>query len=163
MTHAYLYFLSLLAARTVIIVVVLIAGLRLFGKKQMGQMNVYDLVMIMAVANAVQNAMTAGAGDLTVGFVCAGTLLAIGRILTAVFSRLPRLEQRLVGNPTLIIEQGRLMRDNMRREMLTEDDVMAALRQHGLCDPDEAAMAVLEVDGSLSIVPRKGAGTSECN
>jgi uncharacterized membrane protein YcaP (DUF421 family) len=157
MTHDYLWFLSQIAARTAIVLLFLAAGLRLFGKRQLGQMNVYDLAMIMALANAVQNAMTAGKGDLSVGIVSASMLFLVGRALTVLVTRLPRLEDELVGSPTLIINDGRLNREHMRRECVSEEQVLAALRAHGLTRVEDAQLAVLEVDGTLSVVPRKDA------
>lgn len=155
MTPAYAEFLLSLALRTAVVTVFLVVGLRLLGKRQIGQMNIYDLAMIMALANAVQNAMTAGKGDLTVGIVSAGTLFIMGRGLTAAFLRSPALEQRVVGMPTVLVNDGQLAVDNMRRERVTEEQVMTALRQHGLTNLHQVKMAVLEVDGTLSIVPRE--------
>ena len=155
MTHAYAEFLLTLAIRTAVIFLVMLAGLRLLGKRQIGQMNIYDLAMIMAIANAVQNAMTSGSGNLSVGIVSAGTLILLGRLLTALFIRSPRLEEHLVGTPTVIIDDGRLVPEHMRRERVTEEQVQAALRQHGLTKPEQVKIAVLEVDGTLSIVPRE--------
>ena len=151
-----LYDLSLIAARTLIVLIFLVAALRLLGKRQIGQMNVYDLVFIMALSNAVQNAMTKGSGDLAVGFVSAGVLLLAGRLLSALFVRAPRLEERLVGMPAVLINNGKVAVDQMRREHITEEQLLAALRQHGLHTPEQVKMAVLEVDGSISIVPNAG-------
>lgn len=155
MTAAFAYFLTVLAGRTIVVAVCLIAGLRWLGKRQLGQMNIYDLALVMALANAIQNAMTAGKGELSVGLVCAGALLVLGRILAALFVHDPRAEQRITGIPTLIVHDGRLDRDRMRREHVTEEQVMAAIRQHGLTRLKQVKLAVLEVDGSLSIIPRK--------
>jgi uncharacterized membrane protein YcaP (DUF421 family) len=154
MTHDFARFLLTISIRSGLVLLFLIAGLRWMGKRQIGQMNVYDLVLVMALANAVQNAMTAGKGDLSVGLVSAGTLLVIGRALTTLFVRRPDVEERLVGTPTLIINDGHLVREHMQREHITEEQVMTALREHELTDPSEAKLAVLEVDGSLSVVPR---------
>jgi uncharacterized membrane protein YcaP (DUF421 family) len=154
MTPAYARFLLVIAVRSAVVLLFLIAGLRVMGKRQIGQMNIFDLVLVMALANAVQNAMTMGKGELAVGIVSAGILILIGRILTAVFLRRPRLEERWVGTPTVIISDGQLHRDHMRREHITEDEVMAALREHGVCDPLDARLVVLEVDGTLSVVSR---------
>jgi uncharacterized membrane protein YcaP (DUF421 family) len=154
MTPAYARFLLVIAVRSAVVLLFLIAGLRVLGKRQIGQMNIFDLVLVMALANAVQNAMTMGKGELSVGIASAGILILIGRILTAVFLRRPRLEERWVGTPTVIISDGQLHRDHMRREHITEDEVMAALREHGVCDPLDARLVVLEVDGTLSVVPR---------
>ncbi len=154
MSPAFLRFLSLIAARTAIILIILVVGLRLLGKRQIGQMNIYDLAMIMALANSVQNAMTGGKGHLSVGIVSAGTLLVIGWALSLIFVRLPKLEERIVGMPTLMVNDGHFLEDRMRREHVTESQIYMAMRQHGIGDVREVLMAVLEVDGSISIVPK---------
>jgi len=136
------------------VLIYVVAALRLSGKRQVAQMNVYDLVLIMALANGVQNAMTAGRGELWVGIVSAGTLILIGRWVSSLMVRHPRLQERLIGAPTVIINNGQLIRDQMRREHLTEEQVMTVLRQHGVAHPRDVKMAVLEVDGTLSVVPR---------
>ena len=155
MTPAFSAFLLSIATRTVLVVVVLIVGLRLSGKRELGQMNIYDLALIMALANAVQNAMTGGNGNLSVGFVSAGALIVVGKLLSKLFVRSSRWEARIVGTPALVVYEGKMVEANLRREHITKEQVMMALRQHGLTDPDEVEMAVLEVDGSLSVVPKK--------
>src|SRR5579875_937927 len=110
------FFLSTIAARTAIVVLALLAGVRLFGKRQVGGMNIYDLVLVLLLANAVQNAMTQGSGMLGVGIVSAGVLLLLDRFLGVVFVKRPTLEARLVGTPTVIIRDGQLERAHMRRE-----------------------------------------------
>jgi uncharacterized membrane protein YcaP (DUF421 family) len=153
-THAFVYFLSLIAARTSVIFAVLLVLFRILGKRQIGQMNIYDLAMTMAIANAVQNAMTNGNGNLTAGMVCSGTLLLLGAILTRVFVKLPLLEQRMVGTPTVLVNRGTWMESALRREKVTHEEVLAAMRQHGVADISAVAIAMLEVDGSISIVPK---------
>lgn len=142
-----------IAVRTAVVLAWLVLGLRLLGKRQVGQMNIYDLALVMALANAVQNAMTSGKGDLSVGLVSAGVLLLGGRVLTAVFVRAPRLEETFLGTPTIVINDGHLLWENMQREHITEDQVLTALRQRGFTEPAEVKIAVLEVDGTLSVVP----------
>ncbi len=154
MTHAFVYFLSLVAARTAVIFAVLLVSFRILGKRQIGQMNIYDLAMIMAIANAVQNAMTNGNGNVTAGMVCSGTLLVLGAILTRVFVKLPLLEQRMVGTPTVLVNRGAWMETALRREKVTREEVFAAMRQHGVADISLVLIAMLEVDGSISIVPK---------
>jgi uncharacterized membrane protein YcaP (DUF421 family) len=154
MSHPFYWLLSTLAARTAIVLLYVSSGLRILGKRQLGQINIFDLVLVMALANAVQNAMTAGRGELSIGIVSAGTLLLVGRWLSYYFVRHPRMHDRVIGSPTVIINEGELVRDHMRREHLTEEQVLTALRQHGLSEPGDAKMAVLEVDGTLSVVPR---------
>lgn len=143
-----------IAVKTGIVLLGVVAGLRLLGKRQSAQLNIYDLVLLMALSNAVQNAMTGGRGNLAAGLVSAGTLLLLGRLFTELVVRRPHWEERIIGAPTVIITDGKLVREHMRREHLTEAQVMTALRQHGLTDPHDALLAVLECDGSLSVVPR---------
>jgi uncharacterized membrane protein YcaP (DUF421 family) len=148
------WFLTTIAVRTAIVMFILIGGLRLFGKRQIGQMNIYDLAMVMALANAVQNAMTNGSGNLMAGIVSAGTLVLLGTLLTLIFVRLPKLEDRLVGTPTLLINDGQLLHDRMRRECVTEAQLKQVMHEHGLTDPSQVMIAMLEVDGTISIVPK---------
>ena len=154
MSHAFMWFLSTIAARTLIVLACIMFGFRILGKRQIGQMNIYDLALVMAIANAVQNAMTHGNGNLSVGVISAGTLLLTGWVLTVVFVRLPKLEERMIGTPTLLVNEGHIFEERMRRERVTQECLMTVLRQHGLTDINQVLMAVLEVDGSISIIPR---------
>ena len=154
MPSALIWLLSTIAARTLIVLLFIIVGLRLVGKRQIGQMNIYDLAMIMALANAVQNAMTSGKGNISVGIVSSGTLLVVGWIFTQFFVRLPKLEERVVGTPTLLLNNGQILEEAMRHEQVTQEILMTALRQHGLTEASQVLLAVLEVDGSISIIPK---------
>lgn len=153
MNDSTLWILSVIAGRTIVVLVALIAGIRLFGRRDLGGMNVYDLVLVLLLANAVQNAMTEGSGLLAVGIVSSGTLLAFEILLGTLFSRRPWLEAHLIGRPTVIVENGRLDRGNMRRESVTDEELSAAMRSYGITDLRDVRLAVLEADGSLSIVP----------
>jgi uncharacterized membrane protein YcaP (DUF421 family) len=144
-----------IACRTAFVLIYLVLGLRLFGKRQLGQMNIYDLTMIMLLANAVQNSLAEAKGSIMVGVVSATTLVLLGRALTQMFLRSRRFQERLVGSPTVLIHNGHVQDDHMRRECITREDLLAALRSHGLTDPRDAKLAVLEVDGSLSVVPKR--------
>ncbi len=153
-SHPTLTGALIIAGKTTIVYLFLVAGLRLMGKRELGQMNIYDLVLIIVLANAVQNAMVGDDNSLVGGIVAALTLLILNRIFTAAISLSPRLEGLMVGQPMLILNEGQLIEDRMRREGITREQVMAALREHGLCSFDEVRMAVLECDGSISVVPK---------
>ena len=139
--------------KTLVIGVLLVVGFRVLGKREAAQLNVYDLVMLMALANAVQNAMTAGLGDLRVGLASAGTLLVAAWALTRVVVRRPALESRLVGAPVLLVYNGRVLQVRMRRNLVASSELDEACRQHGVASPADCALAVLEVDGSISVIP----------
>jgi uncharacterized membrane protein YcaP (DUF421 family) len=155
MTDSGAFFLSTLAARTAIVLVVLVVGIRLFGKRQMGGLNVYDLVLVLALANAVQNAMTKSTSLLVGGLVTSGTLLILGWLLSRLFVGRPDAETRVCGSATILVQDGRLVAPNLRHEGVTADEVMAAVREYGLSRLDQVKLAVLELDGSLSVIPRE--------
>jgi uncharacterized membrane protein YcaP (DUF421 family) len=139
-------------AKSVIVLVVLVAGFRLFGKREAAQLNVYDLAMLMALANAVQNAMTGGLGNLPIGLATSATVIVAAWALSKAFRRDPGLEERFVGTPTLLVQDGHVLRRHLRRQRVTLDELAAACRAHGVEGPSQCRLAVLEVDGSISII-----------
>lgn len=143
-----------IAGKTVIIYLFLVFGLRLLGKRELGQMTVYDLVLIIVLANSVQNAMLGNDNTLGGGLVAAITLLLLNRLFTLLLLRSPRFERRMVGEPQVIISDGHVSRDRLAREGIAREQVMAALREHGLERIEDVRLGVLEVDGTISIVPR---------
>ncbi len=141
--------------RTAVVYVCLLAGLRVAGKREMGQMTTFDLVLILVISNAVQNAMVGSDNSLTGGLAAAATLLGIDYLVTLV-SRRSQLAHRLVeGTPTMLVHEGQFIPEHMRREHLTEDEVMAAMREHGVDEISQVKVAVLEIDGSISIIPQE--------
>jgi len=147
------YHLSIIVAKVTVILFFVTVLYRLLGKRYTTQMNVYDLVTVVAVANALQNGMTEGSGDLFVGMVAAFTLVGVGWLLSKSFIRFPKLRDRIVGTPTMLIYQGEVVRHNVRKEGVSDAEIATVLRQHGLTSVHQCGMAVLEVDGSISIVP----------
>ncbi len=143
----------LIVAKTVVIYLFLIGGLRLLGKRELGQMTIYDLVLIVVLGNAVQNAMINNDNTLCGGLISATTLLILNRLFNLVIVHWKKAEQVMVGEPVLLLKDGVLNEDAMRKQGVTRDQVFAALREHGFDKPDEAAMAVLEVDGTISVMP----------
>ncbi len=143
-----------IAAKTALIYLFLIVGLRLLGKRELGQMSVYDLVLIVVISNSVQNAMVGPDTSLGGGLVAALILLALNRLLTWLMIRNPRLERWIAGDPVLIVRDGQLLDAAMRKQGVTRDTVLAAMREHGLNRLEDVQMAVLEPDGAISIVPK---------
>jgi uncharacterized membrane protein YcaP (DUF421 family) len=142
-----------IAARSVLVYVAMVAGLRLMGKRELGQMTVFDLVVILLIANAVQNAMVGPDFSVQGGIVAAFVLLGANRVLS-----LARLHGRwgrfLEGTPTVLVQDGKLVSQHLRREGLQADDVEMAVREHGLESLESVGLAVLEPDGAISVVPR---------
>jgi uncharacterized membrane protein YcaP (DUF421 family) len=145
----------IIAGKTAVVYIVLILGLRFLGKRELGQMNIYDLVLIVVLGNAVQNAMINNDNTLGGGIVAAFVLLALNRIFNRVIERSPKIERLMVGQPVLIVNDGHMLHKPMAREGVTKEQVMAALREHGMVKTSDAHMCVLEVDGSISVVPNE--------
>lgn len=144
-----------IAAKTALIYLFLIGGLRLLGKRELGQMSIYDLVLIVLIANSVQNAMVGQDTTLVGGIIAALTLLVINRGFTWMLIKNTKIRQWMIGEPLLIVKDGHLLWGPMRHEGITREHVEAAMREHGVGKLDEVQMAVLEVDGTISIVPKE--------
>ena len=142
--------------RTVIVYVAVLLGFRLAGKREMGQMTPFDLVVILLVANAVQNAMVGPDTSVPGGLIAAAVLFAGNYGVAAARERVPWLRRALEGYPTLLVREGKFIEANLRREDIDEDDVLMAMREHGIGEAKEVQSAVLETDGSISIVPTRG-------
>jgi len=142
--------------RTLAIYLVILVGLRLAGKREIGQMTVFDLVVLLLIANAVQNAMVGPDTSLAGGVLAAVVLLVLDVLISRLGLRFPRLRRLVQGNPTLLVLHGEVIQDHMRREGIDEETLMTALREHGIADLQSVEMAVLEIDGSISVVPAGG-------
>ena len=138
--------------RAVVVYVALLVALRVFGKREVGQFTLYDLVFILLVANALQPAMTGLDTSITGGLVLIAALVAanfaVGRL-----DRLPRFHQIFGSAPAVLIKDGKLVPATLKREGLTEDEVDMAIREHGVDDLKDVKLGVLEPDGTISIVP----------
>lgn len=145
--------LEVQAAKTLLVFVVIGGALRLLGKREAAQLNVYDLAMLMALANAVQNAMTGGKGNLGVGLVTSSVLVLTAWGVTKLVARRPGLERAVVGSPTILIHRGTVLTDRLRRQRVGLDEVQAAARASGISDLSNVQTCVLEVDGSISCIP----------
>ena len=143
-----------LAVRTLLIAFVVILGLRLFGKRELGQMNVADLAAIMAIANGVQNAMTHGTGLLVGGIASATSLFLCAAGLAFLVRRSKHIERRIIGSPTLLVWEGNPLWERLQRQRVTVAELDTAIREYGLSNLDEVLTATLEPDGSISIIPK---------
>jgi uncharacterized membrane protein YcaP (DUF421 family) len=151
--HPDLHGSLIIAGKTLIVYLFLIAGLRLLGKRELGQMNIFDLVLIIVLGNSVQNAMMNNDNSLVGGLIAGTVLLILNRIFNIILQRSKRAERIMVGHPVLILSEGVPIAKEMEREGVTHDQLMTALREHGLTRLDQASLCVLEVDGSISVVP----------
>src|SRR5664280_3302114 len=118
--------------RTAIVYVLVLAGLRVSGKREMGELASFDFVMILLLANAVQNAMTGPNTSVSGGIVAAATLLVLNYSISALVHRYPRLRRIVLGQRTILIEQGMSQLDTLEREHIDEDEIMTAAREHDI-------------------------------
>lgn len=144
--------LTTIFLRTAIVYSCVLIGLRLSGKREVGQMTPFDLVLLMLLSNAVQNAMTGPDTSVTGGLVAAATLLAINLLVTRFVWRNRRLRKFVEGTPTLLIHHGAILEANLARERISLDDLHEIIRERGVESVNDVGLAVLEVDGTISIL-----------
>jgi uncharacterized membrane protein YcaP (DUF421 family) len=145
--------------RTTSVYLVILVGLRLAGKREIGQMTVFDLVVLLLIANAVQNAMVGPDTSLIGGILAVVVLLLVNALVAGLRLRWPHLRRWVEGTPTLMVLHGEIIPEHMRREGIDEESLLTALREHGVAEISEVEMAVLEIDGSISVVPVGGTTT----
>jgi uncharacterized membrane protein YcaP (DUF421 family) len=129
--------------------------LRVAGKRELGQMSVIDLVVILVIANAVQNSMNGGDNSLIGGIIAAATLVAINVVLGRVGRRIPFFSHLFVEEPTLLLQDGVVIQAHLDREHVEREEIEMAAREHGVADLKDVSAAILEADGSISIIPRE--------
>jgi uncharacterized membrane protein YcaP (DUF421 family) len=145
--------LAIIVLRTVVVYAVLLLALRFAGKRELGQMTPFDLVVLLIIANAVQTAMVGSDTTLTGGLIAAFVLLGVNRLVDRLGLGSARARHALIGTPTLLVHDGQVVHANMVREGIAEEEVLEALREHGVDSLAHVKLAVLEVDGTISVVP----------
>ncbi len=140
--------------RAALVYLAILVGLRITGKREIGQMTMFDLVVLLLLANAVQNAMVGDDTTLAGGLIAATTLLALNAGISRLSLQWPGLRRLLEGSPTVLVQNGRPNLKHLHDEGVDADELETALREHGVASLDEVEMAVLEIDGSISVVPR---------
>jgi len=138
--------------RALLIYAGLLIALRIFGKREVGQFTLYDLVFILLVANALQPAITGPDTSLTGGFVLIVALVGMNYIVGKL-DNMPRFHRLFTPAPAVIVKDGKCLPDVMKREGVDQDEVEMSMREHGIADMKEVQLAVLEPDGTISIVP----------
>jgi uncharacterized membrane protein YcaP (DUF421 family) len=139
-----------IALRTAAVYLVVIVGIRLSGKREVGQMTPFDLALLLLLSNSVQNAMTGPDTSLNGGVVAAVTLLVLNYLVGEVSGANRRFRKFIQGSPTLLIHNGELVPAQMSKEHVSMDEINRALREHGIEKVDDVSLGVLEVDGSIS-------------
>ncbi len=140
--------------RTTVVYLLIVIGILLLGKKELSQISVTDLVFILLISNAVQNAMVGDNTSLEGGLIAALVLLVVNYGMRRLIYRSKSARNILEGEPVLLIYEGKLNRKNLERESITEEELMSALREHGVEFISEVKLAMLEIDGNISVVSK---------
>jgi uncharacterized membrane protein YcaP (DUF421 family) len=143
------------ALRTAIVYLFLIVAIRVSGKREVGQMSVLELIVVLVISDAVQNSMVGDNTSIWGGLVAVVVLLGLDFILREFTRRSRRMRVAIEGEPRLLIRHGRLLQRALKEEGLDIDDVKAAVRGHGLARIEDVDQMVLETDGTISVIGRK--------
>ena len=136
--------------------VFLLAAFRLMGKRQVGQLTPFDLVVLLIVSNVLQNAMIGPDNSVTGGLIGAMTIFGLNGFLARITFRSHRLERLIEGTPTMLVRDGHIDQEAMTRELVTNAELHAALREAGFCDVENARFVVLESNGRMTAGRKNG-------
>ena len=140
--------------RGVAVYVLVMVLIRVSGKRAVGQFTPFDLILLILIGNAVQNGINGGDNSLTGAAIMATTLVALNYLVAFVTSRSRAAEKVVEGVPVVLARDGRLFRSVLRRELVSEEDFREALRMNGVEDVTGVQLALLETNGSISVVPK---------
>lgn len=140
--------------RTVAVYAFLLIGLRLSGKRELGQLNPFDLVVLLLLSNTLQNAIIGPDDSLAGGIVGATALLALNWLVVRYLYRHPAIERLLEGDVDVLIDRGELQQTRLERELITRDELEAAARRQGIEGLHAVETCRLEIGGALSFVPK---------
>jgi uncharacterized membrane protein YcaP (DUF421 family) len=138
--------------------VALVITLRISGKRTLSKLNAFDLVVTVALGSTLATVLLSRDVALAEGLLALALLVLLQFALAWLSVRSPRVESIVKSEPTLLLYEGRYLDRALRRERITREELLSALRSSGLSDPEQAAAVVLESDGSISVVPRGRAG-----
>ncbi|MCL2662788.1 MAG: DUF421 domain-containing protein [Oscillospiraceae bacterium] len=142
----------IVAGTSAAVYVFLIVAIRLFGKKEFSQLSVFDIVFILLISNAVQNSMIAADFSFWGGITSAVTLFIVNFLIKNVIYKIPKVSEWVQGHPIMLIYDGKQLPDNMKKAKVSVEELEEATREHGIDSLDNVNLAVLEVDGSISVV-----------
>ena len=142
--------------RTAVVYLFLVVILRVTGKREVGQMSILELIVILIISDAVQNSMVGENTTLWGGLIAVVTLFTLDYLLKFVSDRSRRVRMVVQGEPRLLVRDGRVLTKALKEEGVDVEDVRAAARGVGIARLEDVRLAVLETDGSISIIPMEG-------
>jgi uncharacterized membrane protein YcaP (DUF421 family) len=142
----------LIALRSLIVYIVIVFGIRIFGKREISQLSVIDLVFILLISNSVQNAMVGSDTTLMGGIVAAIALFVANLLLGNLLYKSKRVNKLLQGSPLMLIYQGRVIQKHLDQAKIPHEELEAVVREHGVDTIENVNLAVLEADGNISVL-----------
>lgn len=140
--------------RSIVIYLFIIIAIRIFGKKELSQLNVIDLVFILLISNSVQNAMIGNNTSIVGGVTAASSLFILNFVLKNLFFKSKKISEFFQGDPVMLVYQGKVNKVHLDRTGISMDELMEAVREHGVEKLSEVDLAVLEVDGNISVLSK---------
>jgi uncharacterized membrane protein YcaP (DUF421 family) len=137
--------------RPIIVYLALVILLRIFGKRELAQLNPFDLVVLLSLSNTVQNAIIGNDNSVSGGLIGAFTLLAVNYLVVRFLFKHRRLDQLVEGKPTTLIERGQIQHKNLAKELLSHSELLTVLHRQGFDDVDEVERCVLEPSGTFAV------------
>lgn len=144
------------ALRGLLVYGFLLVVLRLTGKRQVGQLAPFDLVLLLVLSNAVQNSMNAGDNSVSAGYLLVLTLLVANGMVGWISYRSKAVARWVEGKPQILVHEGAVDEKALAAERITRHELMAAVRQAGLTDLESVRYAILETNGRINVVPKEG-------
>ena len=147
--------------RPVIVYFFLVIGLRLAGKRELAQLNNFDLIVLLILSNTVQNAIIGNDNSLAGGLIGAMTLFAVNYLVVRFLFKHPELDRLVEGDPDVLIEGGEIKHDRLKKELITLSQLEAAAHKQGFASFEEVDRAVLEPGGGFAFIAKKPSAEAE--
>lgn len=147
-----------IVAKTAVIYLFVLVGLRLLGSRELGETTAHDFVLVVVIAIAVQNALVGGDNTLAGGLVSVTVLLLANRLLALLVRRVPVLRRLLVGTHLLLVRDGQVIPAQLRAGGMTTEELMQGIRRRGYDTLEDVRFAILEADGRIAVIPRESEG-----
>ena len=141
--------------RPVVVYVFLIVGLRVAGKRELAQLNPFDLVVLLTISNTVQNAIIGEDNSVTGGIIGAATLLFVNHVVVRYLYAHQDIDRLVEGEPEVLIDNGQLCPDQLKRELITIEELQAAAHKQGFASLEEIDRAVIESGGGISFIAKR--------
>ncbi|MBI5127251.1 DUF421 domain-containing protein [Candidatus Roizmanbacteria bacterium] len=144
--------LVLIAVRSVVVYIFVIFAIRIFGKKELSQLSIVDLVFILLISNSLQAAMVGSDTTLLGGLVAGISLFSVNALLKNLIFRSKKISETIQGNPIMLVYQGEVIQKHLDKAQISRDELDAAIREHGVKDISLVDLAIFEVDGNISVL-----------